>query len=240
MLITIIRNADRVKIGCLAQLVNVIAPIMTSKMGGAWAQTIFYPVMQASMLGRGKSLLPQISCEKFDTAHYSDVPMVDAAAVLAEDGSVTIFAVNRNLEEGVALDCDLRSFGEFKKVTHTVLHHDDMKAVNTEENPDGAAAHSLGEQESSTSEEKSSYGYADIPKQRVKFDVTKARYYIPPEIHDRAYSLYNTKTGKSSGLLVAIILLIALGFIVTFSGNLVSGFTDMLGGIKNPFSKPIL
>ena len=135
MLITMIKNADRVKIGCLAQLVNVIAPIMTSKMGGAWAQTIFYPVMQASMLGRGKSLLPQISCEKFDTAHYNDVPMVDAAAVLAEDGSVTIFAVNRNLEEGVAMDCDLRSFGEFKKVTHTVLHHDDMKAVNTEENP---------------------------------------------------------------------------------------------------------
>lgn len=45
MLITMLRNADRVKIGCLAQLVNVIAPIMTRENGGAWAQTIFYPMM---------------------------------------------------------------------------------------------------------------------------------------------------------------------------------------------------
>lgn len=35
MLITILRHADRVKIACLAQLVNVIAPIMTSDTG-AW------------------------------------------------------------------------------------------------------------------------------------------------------------------------------------------------------------
>ena len=135
MLITMLKNADRVKIGCLAQLVNVIAPIMTSKGGGAWAQTIFYPVMAASNLGRGKSLLPQITCEKFDTKHYNDVPVVDAAAVLNEDGGVTIFAVNRDLKEDVALDCDLRSFGDLRVVSHTVLHHDDMKAINTESNP---------------------------------------------------------------------------------------------------------
>lgn len=82
MLITIMRNADRVKIGCLAQLVNVIAPIMTRAGGGAWAQTIFYPLMDASLYGRGKSLLPQITCEKSSTKHFDDVPMVDAAAVL--------------------------------------------------------------------------------------------------------------------------------------------------------------
>lgn len=35
MLITLLRHADRVKMACLAQLVNVIAPIMTSDTG-AW------------------------------------------------------------------------------------------------------------------------------------------------------------------------------------------------------------
>ena len=84
------------------------------------------------------------------------------------------------------------------------------------------------------------YAYTDIPKQRVKFDVTKARYYIPPEIHDRAYSLYHSKSGKSNGLVVAIVLLIILAAIATFSGNLISGFTDMLSGIENPFKKPII
>ena len=49
MLITLMKHADRVKMACLAQLVNVIAPIMTEKDGGkAWKQTIFYPFMHAS------------------------------------------------------------------------------------------------------------------------------------------------------------------------------------------------
>ena len=136
MLITMLKNADRVKIGCLAQLVNVITPIMTNPNGGAWAQTIYYPVMQASLWGRGKSLMPRITCEKFDTKHYNDVPVVDAAAVLREDDDVVIFAVNRDLHEAVAMEWDLRAFGDLKVVSHSVLHHDDMKAVNTEMNPD--------------------------------------------------------------------------------------------------------
>ena len=40
LLITLLRHADRVKIACLAQLVNVIAPIMTADGGPAWRQTI--------------------------------------------------------------------------------------------------------------------------------------------------------------------------------------------------------
>ena len=136
MLITILKNADTVKIACMAQLVNVIAPIMTREGGGAWAQTIFYPLMQASHLGRGVSLAPIVSCEKSDTAHYTDVPMVDAAAVERGDGTVAVFAVNRDLSDDVILSCDLRAFGDVTLVGHSVLHHDDMKAVNTEDCPD--------------------------------------------------------------------------------------------------------
>ena len=55
MLITLLRHADRVKIACLAQLVNVIAPIMTSDRG-AWRQTTYYPYYYTSVYGRGKVL----------------------------------------------------------------------------------------------------------------------------------------------------------------------------------------
>jgi len=136
MLITILRNADRVKIACMAQLVNVIAPIMTRASGGAWAQTIYYPLMQASAFGRGISLKPIIETTKQDTKHYNDVPEIDAAAILNEDGGVTIFAVNRNFTDDVALELDTRAFGSLTPISHSVLHHDDLKAVNTELNPD--------------------------------------------------------------------------------------------------------
>ena len=53
MLITLLSHADRIKIGCLAQLVNVIAPIMTADNGPAWVQTIFYPFAHVSLFGRG-------------------------------------------------------------------------------------------------------------------------------------------------------------------------------------------
>ena len=135
MLITFLRNADRVKVACLAQLVNVIAPIMTRNGGGVWAQTIFWPLMHASQYGRGMALRPVLDSPKYDCSDYTDVPLVDAAATLGDDGSVTIFAVNRDLKEDIALEADLRAFGELKVLEHIVLHHDDVKAINTEENP---------------------------------------------------------------------------------------------------------
>ncbi len=135
MLITLLRNADRVRVACLAQLVNVIAPIMTRDGGGAWAQTIYWPLLHASRYGRGTSLRPVLTTPAYDCRDYAGVPLLDAAAVLGEDGSVTVFAVNRDLKEAMELTCDLRAFGTLRPTGHIVLHHDDVKAVNTEKAP---------------------------------------------------------------------------------------------------------
>ncbi len=66
LLITLLRHCDRVKIACLAQLVNVIAPIMTETGGRAWAQTIFHPFRDASRFGRGTALNCRIDCPSYD------------------------------------------------------------------------------------------------------------------------------------------------------------------------------
>ena len=136
MLITMLRNADRVKVACMAQLVNVIAPIMTRKGGGAWPQTIYWPLQQASKYGRGTALRPLVQSPAYDCVDYTDVPYLDATATLGEDGSLTIFAVNRDMAEDIHLTCDLRAFGKLQPAEHLLLHHPDVKAVNTEENPD--------------------------------------------------------------------------------------------------------
>ena len=136
MLMTLIRNADRVKIACLAQLVNVIAPIMTRNGGGCWAQTTYYPFMHASRYGRGKVLQALVDSPVYDCADYEGVPYIDSAAVLGDDGEVTVFCVNRDMKEDYELTIDLRSFGDLKFAEHILMHHDDVKAVNTETNPD--------------------------------------------------------------------------------------------------------
>lgn len=138
MLITLLRHADRVKIACLAQLVNVIAPIMTSDTG-AWKQTIFYPYMHASQFGRGTVLTSVVKTPTYESKH-GDAPYIDSVVVKDEENeTVTIFAVNKDLENDFELSADLRQFADYKVVEHIMLTHDDLKAVNTEENPDNVA-----------------------------------------------------------------------------------------------------
>lgn len=96
MLNALLRCADVVKISCLAQLVNVIAPIMTEPGGKAWVQGIYYPFLYASAYGRGVSLLPQVEVPGYSCAINKHVPYLDCSAVTGADGALTLFLVNRS------------------------------------------------------------------------------------------------------------------------------------------------
>ena len=71
----------------------------------------------------------------YDCVDYEGVPFIDATATLADDGSVTVFCVNRSTTEPFALDVDLHGFGALRIGEHILLHNDDAKAVNTESAP---------------------------------------------------------------------------------------------------------
>jgi len=132
MLITLLKHADRVKMACMAQLVNVIAPIMTDAKGGAgWKQTIFYPFMHASKYGRGVVLEPLMNTPKHATKKHDEITDIESVAVYNEETEeLTIFAVNRNLEEDLQLVTDVRGMEGYRVLEHLVLEHDDLKAVN--------------------------------------------------------------------------------------------------------------
>ena len=131
LLMTLLKHADRVKIACLAQLVNVIAPIMTENGGKVWEQTIFYPFMHLSNYGRGYILVSDVNSPKHDTKEFTDVPDVDSIATLSEDGeSLTVFAVNRSLEDDVMLDVSLLDFEGFEVVDAIEMSGYDVKAEN--------------------------------------------------------------------------------------------------------------
>lgn len=132
MLITLMKHADRVKIACMAQLVNVIAPIMTEAGGGrSWRQTIFYPFLHASKYGRGTVLQPLVHSAKHATERHGEVTDIESVVVYhAEEQEAVIFAVNRNLEEDVLLTTDMRGMPGYRVLEHIVLEHSDLKAVN--------------------------------------------------------------------------------------------------------------
>jgi len=137
ILITFIKHADRVKMACLAQLVNVIAPIMTETGGGCCRQTIFYPFLHASLYGRGVALQPVISSPLYDSTDYTDVPYLESAAVWEEEKEeLVIFAVNRSLTDSMALTCTVKGFEGYRVVEHITLSCEDLHAVNTVTKPD--------------------------------------------------------------------------------------------------------
>lgn len=145
MLITLIKNCDHVKMACLAQLVNVAAPIMTLNDGPAWAQTTYYPFLHASRFGRGTALRPNVICDTYETKRYGTVPYVESVAVVSEDSQeLTVFAVNRSLNEAVDMTMDLRDFPGFVLREHIVQEHEDLHARNTAENPYRVVPHTNG------------------------------------------------------------------------------------------------
>lgn len=133
LLITLIKNSDRVKIACLAQLVNVIAPIMTENSGRIWKQTTYYPFLYTSKYGRGVAIDLDIICDTYSSIEHENVPYLEATAVYNEEISeITIFAVNRSLNETIDLDINLNGNSIIEHIVVTSENTDDINTVDCE------------------------------------------------------------------------------------------------------------
>jgi alpha-N-arabinofuranosidase len=138
LMISLIRHADRVTSASLAQLVNVIAPIMTEPGGPAWRQTTFYPFSLTSQLARGIALELKLDSPTYQTSKFGEVPVVDAVATHDPDSdAITVFAVNRSTTDAVTLDIDAAALGKgIASAAATSVFDDDIHAANTLEQPD--------------------------------------------------------------------------------------------------------
>jgi alpha-N-arabinofuranosidase len=147
--IALLNHADRVKAACLAQLVNVIAPIMTETGGPAWRQTIFHPFAHMSNLGRGRVLRAAINAPTYAASYYDprgaderrfelpEVPYLKLAVVHDERAdSLTLFALNRSPDEELPLEVTVRGFSGLALTLARSLHDRDLQAANTKDYPD--------------------------------------------------------------------------------------------------------
>ncbi|GAA1593278.1 alpha-N-arabinofuranosidase [Actinoplanes couchii] len=135
LLITLLNNADRVTTASLAQLVNVIAPIMTEPGGPAWRQTTFYPFSITAAAAHGTALKVSLDAGTITTAKYGEVPAV-AAAATTDGSSIQLFLQNRSTTDATTVTIDLSAFGEFTTATATGIWDEDPYAANTLADPD--------------------------------------------------------------------------------------------------------
>jgi alpha-L-arabinofuranosidase len=132
LLISLLKHADRVTSASLAQLVNVIAPIMTEPGGDTWRQTTFFPFAITSRLAVGSALEVKLTSDTYTTATYGEVPLVDAVATFdAETARTAIFLVNRSLDAATTMNVDVSHLGEVEVLETHTLTDDDIYAKNT-------------------------------------------------------------------------------------------------------------
>ena len=106
LLMSLLRNADRVSMANLAQLVNVIAPIRSEPGGPAWRQTTFHPFSLTAAAAHGTVLRSTVESRLVDTPLYGAVDELDAVAVL-NDAELVLLLVNRSVDESLQLDVAL-------------------------------------------------------------------------------------------------------------------------------------
>jgi alpha-N-arabinofuranosidase len=131
-----IRRADVVKVACIAQIVNVIAPVLTRK-EGLLKQSIYYPFESFSQMAKGVSLTPLVRGASYKAGERGEVPSLDASATFdAANGDVNVFLVNRDLTQPLTVEISLLDRTITSAGQATALGGGDPKAANSWENPD--------------------------------------------------------------------------------------------------------
>jgi alpha-L-arabinofuranosidase len=131
LLNSLIRNADRVKIACLAQLINVIAPITTDS-NGFFRQTIYYPYSWALQFARGAVLNLLVESSTYDVAGMDQVAHIDVAGSLDRDaGRLSLFILNRDLSKAHEVEVLWEDTAPARVMSSSMLTGDDLKASNS-------------------------------------------------------------------------------------------------------------
>ncbi len=129
-----IRHADVLKIANLAQIVNVIAPLMT-RGDDLLVQSIFYPFEMYSRRRAGVSLRPVVQGPSFESRANGLAQLIDASAILNQS-QLNVFLTNRSPDEPAIVqisveDCPIVSLDSAELVTGP-----DAQAANSFEHPD--------------------------------------------------------------------------------------------------------
>jgi alpha-N-arabinofuranosidase len=128
---SLLRHADRVRLACLAQLVNVIAPLVTNA-EGLLRQTIYHPYAWGLAYARGQVLDLLVETDGYEVKGLGNVPYLDVAGTFdSQKGESCLLVLNRDLAKARELELVWREAAPARVVRAEVLTGDDLRAVNT-------------------------------------------------------------------------------------------------------------
>jgi alpha-N-arabinofuranosidase len=130
-----LRKSDVLKIACLAQIVNVIAPILTTR-DAILKQSIYYPFMLFSQLASGKALDVEVKAPLYQTTKFGDMPLLDVSSSYNEETNTNaIFIVNRSQTESLPVELHWQDCTPQRIQAVHQLSGTDPKAANSFDKP---------------------------------------------------------------------------------------------------------
>ncbi len=124
-----IRNAQIVKMANMAQLVNVIAPMMVTN-DKLWFQTTYYPLQLFAQNCKGESIVSFVDCDTYSTDDYKNVPYLDVSTVYNDSTKeLMINVVNRHLEKAIETSIQ-NQFGEL--ANKAIVYEVNSSNINNE------------------------------------------------------------------------------------------------------------
>ena len=129
-----IRHADVVKIANLAQIVNVIAPLLT-RGDDLLVQSIYYPFEMFYKRRKGTSLRLSIDGPTYVSESYGETSNIDASAIL-DDGRLHVFATNRSLDDVAVVHLQIADADLETMVSGEMLTGISPQSANSFEDPD--------------------------------------------------------------------------------------------------------
>jgi alpha-N-arabinofuranosidase len=141
---TLMRQSERVRVACLAQIINVIAPLVTNEKG-ILRQSIYYPYAMVLKYAHGRMLDIQVESETYpiraaglraDFARDENVPFLDVVATYdAKEQRASLFVLNRDLSNERELALNFADIVPSKVLAAETVTGNDLKAFNTFESP---------------------------------------------------------------------------------------------------------
>jgi alpha-N-arabinofuranosidase len=138
-----LRKSAVIKIACIAQVVNVIAPILTTR-DALLKQSIYYPFMLFSRLAAGNALDVLVKAPQHNTQKFGDVSLLDVSASYDEaNGQSAVFIVNRSQTESLPVTLNWQDAVPASVAAAYQLSGTDPKAANSFENPNVVVSKSI-------------------------------------------------------------------------------------------------
>ncbi|HEX8523034.1 MAG TPA: alpha-L-arabinofuranosidase C-terminal domain-containing protein [Tepidisphaeraceae bacterium] len=140
----LLRNCDVVTIACIAQIVNVISPLLTTR-EKVLKQSTFFPFVMYANHCAGRSLRARVKAPVYETKRFGEAPVLDVAVTQdPTSGGGAVFLVHRQMDQSLEVEIAWEGKAPTRVTEAQQMWGMNPKAANSFDRPDVVVPKAMG------------------------------------------------------------------------------------------------